>query len=148
MVSSGKFTRVVILPLSEKDRLSGKEESGWRDPTCCGKVSLQAPCERWTSGNKYFLTHCGFASLSCFLAYLICFRFDLLGVLFVCAGITPCLWLSTKTTHQVWFVLDKEGAWSCFCRVSDRSDRCLVRAELVTGLTSDAWRFKFSGKKV
>jgi hypothetical protein len=28
VVSSGKFVRVVILPLREKDRLSGNEESG------------------------------------------------------------------------------------------------------------------------
>jgi hypothetical protein len=28
VVSSGKFVRAVILPLHEKDRLSGKEESG------------------------------------------------------------------------------------------------------------------------
>jgi hypothetical protein len=28
VVSSGKFVRAVILPLREKDRLSGKEESG------------------------------------------------------------------------------------------------------------------------
>jgi hypothetical protein len=28
VVSSGKFVRVVILPLRGKDRLSGKEESG------------------------------------------------------------------------------------------------------------------------
>jgi hypothetical protein len=28
VVSSGKFVRVVILPLCEKDRLSGKKESG------------------------------------------------------------------------------------------------------------------------
>jgi hypothetical protein len=28
VVSSGKFVRVVILPIHGKDRLSGKEESG------------------------------------------------------------------------------------------------------------------------
>jgi hypothetical protein len=28
VVSSGKFVRAVILPLHEKDHLSGKEESG------------------------------------------------------------------------------------------------------------------------
>jgi hypothetical protein len=32
VVSSGKFVRVVILSLHEKDHLSGKEESGWKRP--------------------------------------------------------------------------------------------------------------------
>jgi hypothetical protein len=35
-VSSGKFVSVVILPLRDKDRLSGKGEVIERDPACCG----------------------------------------------------------------------------------------------------------------
>jgi hypothetical protein len=46
VVSSGKFVRVVILPLCGKDCLSGKREVVERDPTCCGKVPLQDPQRR------------------------------------------------------------------------------------------------------
>ena len=50
--SSGKFVRAVILPLSEKDHLSGTEEVVERYPTCCGRElvensdPLQAPQRR------------------------------------------------------------------------------------------------------
>jgi hypothetical protein len=40
VVSSGKFVRVVILPLCGKDHLSGKEESGGKRPDLLWEVSL------------------------------------------------------------------------------------------------------------
>jgi hypothetical protein len=36
-VNSGKFVRVVILPLRGKDRLSGRRKAVERDPACCGR---------------------------------------------------------------------------------------------------------------
>jgi hypothetical protein len=56
-----------------------------RDPTCCGKVPLQTPQWRHSlslvGGELLETNPCvplWFVSLSCFLAYLICFRLDLL----------------------------------------------------------------------
>jgi hypothetical protein len=101
-VSNEKFVRDVILPLHGKNHLSERRKVVERDSTCCGKVHLQA--SQWRHGLSLVggelrktnpCISLWFASLSWFLAYLICFRFDLLGcvicVCIVCAGINTLL---------------------------------------------------------
>jgi hypothetical protein len=46
VVSSGKFVRVVILPLREKIVLVERRKVVERDLTCCGNSPLQAPQQR------------------------------------------------------------------------------------------------------
>jgi hypothetical protein len=55
---------------------------------------------------SYFLYIC-LHYLKLFLAKSLCFRFDLFGVLVLCAG-TPLTLLETpmEVLHQVWFVLE------------------------------------------
>jgi hypothetical protein len=94
VVSSGKFVRVVILPLREKIALVERRKVVERDPACCGNSPLQAPQRRRSrslgGGELRETIPCislWFASPSCFLAYLICFRFGLLGcATYVCRG--------------------------------------------------------------
>jgi hypothetical protein len=45
VVSSGKFVRAVILPLRGKDLVETRKAIE-RDPTCCGRIPLQAPQRR------------------------------------------------------------------------------------------------------
>jgi hypothetical protein len=84
VVSKNKFVRVVILPLVKKIALLERRKLVERDLTCCGKVPLQAPQRRRSLSlvggelRKQILVSLWIASLSCFLAYLICFHFDLL----------------------------------------------------------------------
>jgi hypothetical protein len=85
-----------------------------RDLACCGNCPLQAPWRRRShslvGGELRETNPCFFVlfdSLSCFSSI-----FDLLPlrstwVSYLCAqGSLPCLWSSTKTTHQVWFMLE------------------------------------------
>jgi hypothetical protein len=124
-VSSGKFVRDVILPLREKDRLSGKKGSGWKRPDLLWEFSLTSSSTetypflsgRWTSGNK---------SLHLFvvcLSKLFSSIFDLLPlrstwVCYLCVQRSlPCLWSSTKATHQVWIVLEVKRSLKLFMHV-------------------------------
>jgi hypothetical protein len=152
-VSSGKFVRAVILPLRGKDCLSIKEESDWKR-TGLWESSFQAPQRR----RSLSLVGCElretnpcvslwFASLSWFLAYLICFYFDLLGcAICVLQGSLPYLWSSTKATHQVWFVPEVKRSLKlilqvlCGSLVWPMEDNGLIGATCwaapVTGLTN------------
>jgi hypothetical protein len=96
-----------------------------RDPACCGNCPLQAPQWRRShslvGGELRETNPCSFmwfASLSCFSSI-----FDLLPlrstwVCYLCVqGSLPCLWSSTKATHQVWFVLEVKRCLKLFLQV-------------------------------
>jgi hypothetical protein len=89
--------------------------------------------------------------------------FDLLPlrstwVCYLCVqGSLSYLWSSTKVTHQVWFVLEVKRSLKLFLQVLCGSPVWPVEgniltgatcwAEPATGVTGDAWQFKFSGMK-
>jgi hypothetical protein len=86
VVSSGKFVRAVILPHREKIILVERRKVVERDPACRAKVPLQAlqwrhslSLVRGELRETNLCVSLWFVSLRCFLAYLICFHFYLLG---------------------------------------------------------------------
>jgi hypothetical protein len=133
-VSSWKFVRAVILPLHGKDRLSGKEESGWNIPDLLWESSLTSSStetQHFLSGGELReINPCislWFASLSYFLAYLICFCFDLLGgATCVCRGHYLAYDHLPRPLTKFGSCWKSRGAWSYFCRFSvvHRSNRC------------------------
>jgi hypothetical protein len=95
-----------------------------RDPTCCGKFPLQAPQQRSSlssvGGELRETNSCislWFASLSCFLAYLICFRFDLLECATCVCRAHYLAYDHLQGHHQVWFVLEIKRSLKLFLKV-------------------------------
>jgi hypothetical protein len=155
-----------------KDRLSRKEESGWKRPDLLWESSLTSSSTEtqpflsgmWTLGNKSSRIF-----VVC-LTKLFSSIFDFLPlrstwVCYLCVqGSLSCLWSSTKATHQVSFMLEVKRSLKLFLQVlcatlawpvqGNGLSSALPRAELgpvwlvsLTGLTDGAWQFKFSRKK-
>jgi hypothetical protein len=108
-----------------------------RDPACCGNSALQAP--QWihsrslVGGELRETNPCislWFASLSCFLAYLICFTSIYFGVLPVCVGViyqgyTPNL-VRAKSQEELEVVFAGALCYTGLTSARQRSDRCLL----------------------
>jgi hypothetical protein len=116
-----------------------------RDPTCCWNRPLQAPQRRHIHSlvggelrktNHYFFVW--FDSLSCVSSI-----FDLLPlrstwVCYLCVqGSLPCLWSSTKVTHQVRFVLEVKRCLKLFLQVFCATPVWPVRRTGLTGVTCE-----------
>jgi hypothetical protein len=100
VVSSDKFVRVMILPLRGKDRLSGKGGKWLKETTrlVVGEFPYRllngdtaVPWWAVNFGKQILVSPLWFASLVCFLAYLLFFRSIYLGVLVLSAGIITLL---------------------------------------------------------
>jgi hypothetical protein len=113
-----------------------------RDLACCGNCPLQAPQRRCShslvGGELQETDPCFFVwfdSLSCFSSIN-----DLLPLwsTWVCylgvQGSLSCLWSSTKSAHQVWFVLEIKRCLKLFLQVL-----CATPAWPVSPVKSSAW---------
>jgi hypothetical protein len=114
-----------------------------RDPTCCGNCPLQAPQRRRSHSlvggelretNPFFFMW--FDSLSCFSSILHLLPLRSTWVCYLCVqGSLPCVWSSTKATHQVWFVLEVERCLKLFLQVLCAIPVWLVKRTSLTGVT-------------
>jgi hypothetical protein len=117
-----------------------------RDPTCCGNCPLQSPqwrCSRSLVGGELReINPCIFV----WFASQICFSsiFDLLPLwstwvcYFYVQGSLPCLWSSTKATHQVWFMLEVKRCLKLFLQVLCATPVWPVRRTGLTGASCEA----------
>jgi hypothetical protein len=135
-----------------------------RDTTCCGNSPLQAPQRRRSrslvGGELWETNPCislWLASLSCFLAYLICFRFDQLGCatcvcyfitlpVIICQGYSPCL-VRARSKRSLKLFLQVLCATPVWPVPPMKLSTGQVWPVTTTVLTSGYWQLKFSGMK-
>jgi hypothetical protein len=116
-----------------------------RDPACCGNCPLQAPQRRRSHSlmdgelqetNYFFFVW--FDSLSCFSSILHLLPLRSTWVCYLCVqGSLPCLWSSTKPTHQVWFVLEVKRCLKLFLQVLCATLVWPVGSTGLTGVTCE-----------
>jgi hypothetical protein len=125
------------IPIVERRKVVG------RDSICCGNCPLQAPQRRRSHslmGSELRETnHCffvWFASLSCFSSIIDLLPLWSTWVCYLCVQRSlPCLWSSTKATHQVWFVLKVNRCLKLFLQVLCATPIWPVRRTGLTGVS-------------
>jgi hypothetical protein len=81
-----------------------------------------------------------FDSLSCFSSIFDFLPLRSTWVCYLCVqGSLPCLWSSTKATHQVRFVLEVKRCLKSFLQVFCATPVWPVRRTGLTGVTCEAW---------